>query len=192
MQEIEQKASAFLELPDLCDSSRNRALKMLVDLFSDEKVKTSIDHMQEGFQVNSQTILEKSLQIERQVFDHAESSEYVNYVRTRILFLKEKANLTLKIKVLMGQVAVEDFVIKSLDELSDRSKRLRAEALEFVAGAKHSEFHIKNMTFKEGEFQCKRCKSKKIMTSQKQMRSADEPMTVFYHCTDCEHRWKTN
>jgi len=30
----------------------------------------------------------------------------------------------------------------------------------------------------EGEFTCWKCKSKKVFTEQKQMRSADEPMTT--------------
>ena len=64
--------------------------------------------------------------------------------------------------------------------------------MQYVAGAKQSDFHMKNMTFKAGEFQCSKCKGKKIMINQRQMRSADEPMTVFHHCTDCDHRWKTN
>lgn len=83
---------------------------MLVDLFSDEKVKTYIsEKSEESFQVNSQSILEKSLQIERGIFEHAEENEYVNYIRTRILLLKEKANFPLKIRVLTGQLPVDDF-----------------------------------------------------------------------------------
>lgn len=45
---------------------------------------------------------------------------------------------------------------------------------------------------KEGEFQCGKCKGRKIQSMQKQMRSADEPMTTFFHCVNCNHRWKMN
>lgn len=41
-----------------------------------------------------------------------------------------------------------------------------------------SDFYIKNVEVLEGEFTCGKCKSRKIHTTQKQMRSADEPMTT--------------
>jgi len=42
----------------------------------------------------------------------------------------------------------------------------------------------------EGAFQCRKCKSKCTEYYQLQTRSADEPMTTFVTCLDCENRWK--
>ncbi|GMH65098.1 hypothetical protein TrST_g3431 [Triparma strigata] len=39
-------------------------------------------------------------------------------------------------------------------------------------------------------FTCGKCKSIKTESTQKQTRSADEPMTVFVHCKNCGNRWK--
>jgi transcription elongation factor S-II len=39
-------------------------------------------------------------------------------------------------------------------------------------------------------FQCRKCKSKKCTYYQMQTRSADEPMTTFVTCIDCNNRWK--
>ncbi|KAJ1913911.1 transcription elongation factor TFIIS [Tieghemiomyces parasiticus] len=39
-------------------------------------------------------------------------------------------------------------------------------------------------------FRCGRCKSRKCTYYQMQTRSADEPMTTFVTCTNCENRWK--
>ena len=47
-----------------------------------------------------------------------------------------------------------------------------------------------NMNIEEGEFQCKKCGSKKTTYYQMQTRSADEPMTTFVQCTECPSRWK--
>ena len=55
-----------------------------------------------------------------------------------------------------------------------------------------SDFYVKNQVVKEGEFVCFNCKSKKIFTTQKQMRSADEPMTTFFSCQQCGNIWKMN
>lgn len=42
----------------------------------------------------------------------------------------------------------------------------------------------------EGMFTCGKCKSKKTHYYQMQTRSADEPMTTFVTCLNCDHRWK--
>lgn len=42
----------------------------------------------------------------------------------------------------------------------------------------------------EGLFKCNRCKSKNTSYYQLQTRSADEPMTTFVTCNNCESHWK--
>jgi len=42
----------------------------------------------------------------------------------------------------------------------------------------------------DGAFVCRRCKSKKTSYYQLQTRSADEPLTTFVECLNCENRWK--
>lgn len=44
--------------------------------------------------------------------------------------------------------------------------------------------------YKEGMFKCKRCGSKKTTHTQRQTRSADEPMTTFVNCNNCGNRWR--
>jgi transcription elongation factor S-II len=40
-------------------------------------------------------------------------------------------------------------------------------------------------------FTCRKCKSKKCTYYQQQVRSSDEPMTIFIQCVDCSNRWKS-
>jgi transcription elongation factor S-II len=40
------------------------------------------------------------------------------------------------------------------------------------------------------EYTCSKCKKKKISYYELQTRSADEPMTQFFTCLHCGHRWK--
>jgi transcription elongation factor S-II len=42
----------------------------------------------------------------------------------------------------------------------------------------------------EGMFTCGKCKSKKTTYYQMQTRSADEPMTTFVTCLNCQKKWK--
>jgi DNA-directed RNA polymerase subunit M/transcription elongation factor TFIIS len=43
----------------------------------------------------------------------------------------------------------------------------------------------------KGIFKCRRCKSHKTTYYEMQTRSADEPMTVFITCHNCDSRWKS-
>ena len=49
---------------------------------------------------------------------------------------------------------------------------------------------IKGELLQASLFTCGRCKSIKTTSTQKQTRSADEPMTVFVLCLNCNNRWK--
>ena len=42
----------------------------------------------------------------------------------------------------------------------------------------------------DGMIQCRKCKSMKTDYYQLQTRSADEPMTTYVTCYNCENRWK--
>lgn len=43
---------------------------------------------------------------------------------------------------------------------------------------------------KKGTSRCQRCKSWYVNYTTAQTRSADEPSTLFFYCTDCEYRWR--
>lgn len=45
-------------------------------------------------------------------------------------------------------------------------------------------------TAPDGAFTCSKCKSKKTTFVELQTRSADEPMTLFIQCLNCQRRWK--
>ena len=49
-----------------------------------------------------------------------------------------------------------------------------------------------NMEAATDTFTCRKCKSKKCTYYVQQVRSSDEPSTVFVQCCVCGTRWKTN
>jgi len=55
---------------------------------------------------------------------------------------------------------------------------------------KKAQYLTKDEQTSDGLFKCMKCKSMKTTYTQVQTRSADEPMTTFVYCTNCEKRWK--
>ena len=52
------------------------------------------------------------------------------------------------------------------------------------------EYLAKEVKNQDGLFTCNRCRTKKTTYYQLQTRSADEPMTTFVSCLNCDKNWK--
>ena len=60
----------------------------------------------------------------------------------------------------------------------------------FADLGKHKQLEAAGMAKQKGSFKCKQCNSWDTTYTQKQTRSADEPMTTFVLCLKCGNRWK--
>ena len=62
----------------------------------------------------------------------------------------------------------------------------------WIAVIKHIEYQdLKKDTLRTTDaYQCYKCKKNKIVIYERQTRSADEPMTVFFECQNCGNKWK--
>jgi DNA-directed RNA polymerase subunit M/transcription elongation factor TFIIS len=49
-----------------------------------------------------------------------------------------------------------------------------------------------NISAATDTFTCRKCKTKNCTYYIQQVRSSDEPSTIFVQCTDCGNRWKTS
>jgi transcription elongation factor S-II len=74
------------------------------------------------------------------------------------------------------------------------STGMQPEGIHATAIQKRKDWHQKILSATkvefEGMFTCNKCKSKKTTYFQMQTRSADEPMTTFVTCLNCEKRWR--
>jgi DNA-directed RNA polymerase subunit M/transcription elongation factor TFIIS len=55
--------------------------------------------------------------------------------------------------------------------------------------SERDDFILKPFDVEEGTLTCKKCKSKKVFSYSKQIRSSDEPASVFAQCIECKSRW---
>ncbi|EOA86392.1 uncharacterized protein SETTUDRAFT_161273 [Exserohilum turcica Et28A] len=102
--------------------------------------------------------------------------------------LKNKSNPQLRKRVLMGEITAKKFVVMTHDEMKSDARRAEDEKLEKENMNQAMVAQVEKAISKE--FQCGKCKQKKVSYSQAQTRSADEPMTTFCECMNCGNRWK--
>jgi len=102
--------------------------------------------------------------------------------------LNDVKNPKLVIDVLTGNIPPAKFVVMTVQDMrSDEVKQAAKEANEL---AMFNNF----MAFSKGaiskDIQCGKCGAKETEYTQRQTRSADEPMTTFCTCTKCGARWR--
>lgn len=126
---------------------------------------------------------------------------YMEKVRTLVFNLKK--NGPLREQVILGQVSADRLTKMSSEELQTAEKaKERYETVKHLQDSRRLDWEqanegkinemcgIKGELLKASLFTCGRCKSTKTTSTQKQTRSADEPMTVFVLCLNCGNRWK--
>jgi transcription elongation factor S-II len=134
-------------------------------------------------------------EVEQAIFTAAESMkvDYVKHARERILVLSDKEHQKEIIEGLVKNlISLNDYAEKEPRELLSKHKmeELEEKAKMWSMAALQSDFYMRNTETKDSEFQCPRCKHRKIFSTQKQTRSADEPMTTFFKCLNCDYNWK--
>ncbi|GMI46828.1 hypothetical protein TrCOL_g8172 [Triparma columacea] len=127
--------------------------------------------------------------------------EYV--AKARQLTFNAKKNGDLAANVLVGFVEAKELVAMTPDQLATKEKLALLESKKkLIEDARRLDWETENEDkineqagitgdlLQASLFTCGRCKSIKTTSTQKQTRSADEPMTVFVHCKNCGNRWK--
>ena len=134
-------------------------------------------------------------------WSRGERQTYTEKVRSLVFNLKK--NGPLREQVILGQIMAEQLPKMAPEELAtaEKNKERNAQAEKLMAsrqldwekkneGKINEICGIKGDLLKASLFTCGRCKSTKTTSTQKQTRSADEPMTVFVFCMNCGNRWK--
>ena len=131
--------------------------------------------------------------------DH--KKEYADKARSLLFNLNK--NMALTASIILGQIPSTEVVQYTTEQLAnEQTQKLRLVTAQKLIDSKRLDWNeanedkINTMCGISGDllnaslFTCGRCKSIKTTSTQKQTRSADEPMTVFVLCLNCGKRWK--
>ncbi|OII72795.1 transcription elongation factor TFIIS [Cryptosporidium ubiquitum] len=105
--------------------------------------------------------------------------------------LSDLKNPELNSKLYVGKITPEEIArMQSREMASDAKQKEREKHKQESLEACQSDWDLRNLIQKEGQFTCGKCKTNKTTYYQMQTRSADEPMTTFVRCLNCGNRWK--
>jgi transcription elongation factor S-II len=129
-----------------------------------------------------------AIEIENELFKSfgKKPKEHPQKFRTLYSNLKDPLNVALRDKLFNGEIYPNELIHLSHEDLANPQlqtarKKIVDDATEAMQGVKPS---VSAM------FTCGRCKKNETTYYQMQTRSADEPMTTFITCVNCNHHWK--
>jgi transcription elongation factor S-II len=85
---------------------------------------------------------------------------------------------------------IKDGIIESYNLVKMTREELNPEVWESLKTKTLNKVVVKQEAQEDGMFKCNKCKSMKTVYYQMQTRSADEPMTTYVTCTNCNFKWK--
>lgn len=119
---------------------------------------------------------------------------FVNVYKIKALHLLNNINPKSYVKntQLMKRFVDEEFMPQELAYMS-KEKLFPEHWQELIAKRELHEYMLAHPVISEPQtdmFKCPRCKQRKTIHQEVQTRSADEPMTSFITCINCNHKWR--
>ena len=120
-----------------------------------------------------------------------DNHKFTNIYKHKFMSLKSniKENPNLKDQLVTRKLSVLDIVDMRPEELCPNG-RYAKQLEKQIHKELRKETIAREAKNQDGFFKCGRCKSIKTTYYQLQTRSADEPMTTFVSCLNCEKNWK--
>ncbi|EEQ34723.1 transcription elongation factor TFIIS [Microsporum canis] len=136
-------------------------------------------------------VLQKATEVEAAAFNTygPETKEsYRTKIRSLYQNLKQKSNLSLRTRVLTGEVTPDRFVSMTHEELKsderrEEDRKIQKENMDKAMVGQPERSISKSL-------QCGKCGQRKVTYTEAQTRSADEPMTLFCTCLACGKSWR--
>ncbi|URE09443.1 Transcription elongation factor A protein [Musa troglodytarum] len=176
------------------DPIRDKIRELLAEAFSKVSCETSEDERDEVRnildEVNVCDPIRVAVMVESVMFEKLGRSNGAQKLKYRsIMFnLKDGNNTDLRRRVLLGEVKPEKLVVMTPEEMASDKRKLANEQIKEKALFECQREGAAKAT--TDQFKCGRCGQRKTTYYQLQTRSADEPMTTFVTCVNCNNHWK--
>ncbi|KAJ3669392.1 hypothetical protein LUZ60_011342 [Juncus effusus] len=176
------------------DVNRDKIRGMLAEAFSkvpSETLKDSREEIRNLLEeINSCDHLRAAVTVESAMYEKLGSSIGSQKVKYRsILFnLRAENNTDFRRRVLLGQVKAERLADLKPEEMASDARRMENDKIKDKALFDCERAGAPKAT--TDQFKCGRCGQRKTTYYQLQTRSADEPMTTFVTCVNCNNHWK--
>lgn len=102
--------------------------------------------------------------------------------------LKDPKNGKLRTAVLLRELGPDELLEMSSDELANDELRQKREEIKEKMTRDAMPYNKREAS--TDMFKCGKCKERKCTYYQMQTRSADEPLTTFVQCVNCNNRWR--
>jgi len=176
------------------DATRDKIRELLAEAFSKVPAETSNDDRDEVRnildQVNACDPFRVAVTVESALFEKLGRSTGAQKAKYRSIMFNLRAdnNTDFRRRVLIGQVRPERLPDISAQEMASDARKQENKQIKAKAMFDCERGGAPKAT--TDQFKCGRCGQRKTTYYQLQTRSADEPMTTFVTCVNCNNHWK--
>uniref|UniRef100_A0A6V7QSR7 Transcription elongation factor n=1 Tax=Ananas comosus var. bracteatus TaxID=296719 RepID=A0A6V7QSR7_ANACO len=184
----------FASLVKCDDPARDKIRELLAETFSKVSEETGKDARDEVRnildEVKSCDPIRAAATVESALFEKLGSSAGGRKQKYRSIMFNLRAdnNTDLRRRVLIGQVRPESLADMSPEDMASDARKLANNKIKEKALFDCERGGPPKAT--TDQFKCGRCGQRKATYYQMQTRSADEPMTTFVTCVNCNNHWK--
>ncbi|XP_042950248.1 transcription elongation factor TFIIS-like [Carya illinoinensis] len=186
--ESDQK-NKVVKVTDSAKAYRERVRKQLEEAFSG--VASEAD---EGIRLDVEACdpVQVAASVESAMFEKIGWSNGVSEAKYQsVLFnLKDTQNLDLRRKVLLGQIVPEVLVSMTAEEMASQKRERENVQIRLKTMKRCMHETDEKEKASTDMFKCGRSGERKCSYYQLQARSADEPMTTYVTCVNCNNHWK--
>jgi len=176
------------------DATRDKIRELLAEAFSKVPAETSNDDRDEVRsildQVNACDPFRVAVTVESALFEKLGRSTGAQKAKYRSIMFNLRAdnNTDFRRRVLIGQVRPERLPDIPPEEMASDARKQENKQIKAKAMFDCERGGAPKAT--TDQFKCGRCGQRKTTYYQLQTRSADEPMTTFVTCVNCNNHWK--
>lgn len=169
------------------DSVRDKFRELLAEALSKVTGEADADVIDE---VNACDPIRAAVSVESVMYEklgRSNGSQKVKY-RSIMFNLKDANNPDLRRRVLLGEITPEKLINMTPEEMASEKRKQEISMIKEKALFECQRGGPPKAT--TDQFKCGRCGQRKTTYYQLQTRSADEPMTTFVTCVNCNNHWK--